>query len=176
MRGHAALLDQARAALRAAERALLVAVWPHEAVELKPDVLDAARRDVRITTLCLAACERECGACAGDVYRYRATAESAPRRLVVIPDGAEVVAGEIAEGGETHGVRTRQPLLVDMCSSAIRSSIALAAVVAELEARLDATLTPETLALIAGAAPLGDAGSFLDRMRAMRFAAPDGSR
>jgi predicted transcriptional regulator len=172
VRGHPALIDQARAALHAAERSLLIAVWPHEAAELKADVMDAAGRDVRITTLCMAACERECGGCAGEIIRYRATAESAPRRLVVVPDGAEVVAGEIGADGETHGVRTRQPLLVDMCSSAVRTSIALAAVVADLDTRLDAALAPETRALIAGAAPLGDAGSFLDRMRAMRFAAP----
>jgi hypothetical protein len=70
-------------------------------------------------------------------------------------------------------VRTRQPLLVDMCSSAVRTSIALAAVVADLDTRLDAALAPETRALIAGAAPLGDAGSFLDRMRAMRFPTRD---
>jgi predicted transcriptional regulator len=168
VRGHAALLDQARAALHAAEHSVLVAVWPQEAAELKTDVMAAAGRDVAITTLCMAACERECGACAGDVYRYRATVGDAPRRLVVVPDGAEVVAGEIGANGETHGVRTRQPLLVDMCSSAVRTSIALAAVVADLDARLDATLALETRALITAAAPLGDADSFLDRMRAMR--------
>jgi predicted transcriptional regulator len=172
VRGHAALLDQARAALHAAERSLLVGVWPQEAAELKADVLDAAGRDVRITTLCMAACESECGACAGDVYRYRATAQGAPRRLVVVSDGSEVVAGEIGDGGDTHGVRTRQPLLVDMCSSAVRSSIALAAVVADLDMRLETTLAPETRALIGSADPLGDAGSFLDRLRAMRIAAP----
>lgn len=169
VRGHAALLDQARGALRAAERSLLVAVWPHEAAALKAAVADAAGREVGITTLCMAACERECGACIGDVYRYRASAEDAPRRLVVVSDGAEVVAGEIGADGETHAVRTRQPLLVDMCSSAVRTSIALAAVVADLDTRLDATLAPATRALIACADPLGDAGPFLDRMRALRF-------
>jgi predicted transcriptional regulator len=169
VRGYAALLDQARAALRAAERSLLIAAWPNEAAELKADVAEAVGRDVAITTLCMAACDVECGGCAGDIYRYRATAGSAPRRLIVVPDGAEVVAGEIDVNGDAHSVRTRQQLLVDMCSSAVRASIALAAVVADLGSRLDATLAPQTRALIASAAPLGDPGSFLDRMRALRF-------
>jgi hypothetical protein len=173
VRGHAALLDQARAALHAAQRSLLLAVWPDEAMELATDVSDATARDVEVTTLCMAACERECGACAGTVYRYRATADGAPRRLVIVSDDAEVVAGEIGAGGETHSVRTRQPLLVDMCGSTVRTSIALAAVVADLGTRFDAALAPQTRALIAGAAPLGDTGSFLDRMRALRVAASD---
>lgn len=173
VRGHAGLLDQARAALRAAKRSLLLAVWPDEAMELAADVSDAAARDVAITTLCMAACERECGACEGDVFRYRASADGAPRRLVIVPDGAEVVAGEIGADGATHSVRTRQPLVVDMCSSTVRTGIALAAVVADLGMRLDAALAPRTRALIAAAAPLGDTGSFLDRMRALRFGAAD---
>ncbi|HYW54448.1 MAG TPA: helix-turn-helix domain-containing protein [Dongiaceae bacterium] len=154
VRGHAALLDQARAALHGAQESLLLAVWPPEAAELEADVAAAAARAVRVTTLCMAACERECGSCTGDIYRYRASADSAARRLVIVPDGAEVVAGEIGPGGETHGVRTRQPLMVDMCTSAVRSSIALAAVVADLDTRLDTALAPETRALIASAGPL----------------------
>ena len=44
--------------------------------------------------------------------------------------------------------------MVDMCTSAVRSSIALAAVVADLDTRLDTALAPETRALIASADPL----------------------
>lgn len=169
VQGYAALLDQARAALRAAKRSLLLAVWPPEASALRAEVAEANERGVEITTLCMAACESECGGCRGEVFRYRATPEGAPRRLVVVDDGEDVVAGEIRADGDAHSVRTRQPLLVDLCSSSVRSSIALAAVVADLGPRLDDTLAPETRAAVSAAAPDGDGDSFVDRMRALRI-------
>ncbi|HYW53514.1 MAG TPA: helix-turn-helix domain-containing protein [Candidatus Elarobacter sp.] len=168
VRGYPALLDMARAALRAARRSLLIAVWPQEALALRAEVAEAERRDVAITTLCMAACERECGGCRGAVYRYRASADDAPRRLVVVPDGAELVAGEVRSDDDAQSVRTRQPLMVDVANASVRSSIALAAVVADLGPRLGETLAPGTRAAIDAAAPGGDPGEFVDRMRALR--------
>jgi hypothetical protein len=169
VQGYAALLDQARAALRAARRSLLLAVWPQEATALRADVAAADERGVEITTLCMAACENECGGCRGVVYRYRAAPEGAARRLVVVLDGEDVVAGEVAADGDAHSVRTRQPLLVDICGSSVRSSIALAAIVADLGPRLGETLGPQTRAVLDAAAPAGDTVGFLDRMRTLRI-------
>lgn len=169
VQGYAALLDQARAALRAARRSLLLAVWPPEATALRADVAAADERGVQITTLCMAACENECGGCRGDVYRYRAAPEGTARRLVVVLDGEDVVAGEVGADGDAHSVRTRQPLLVDICGSSVRSSIALAAVVADLGPRLGETLAPQTRAVLDAAAPAGDTAGFLDRMRTLRI-------
>ncbi|MEA2689149.1 MAG: HTH-type transcriptional regulator, sugar sensing transcriptional regulator [Candidatus Eremiobacteraeota bacterium] len=168
VRGYSALLDHARATLSAAQRSLLLAVWPHEATALRADVAAADERGLKITTLCLAQCERECGGCRGEIYRYRAMPDAAPRRLVVVADGAEVVAGDIGPGDDTHSVRTQQPLLVDICSSAVRSSIALASVVSDLGPRLDKTLSPRTRTVLDAAAPAGGGEDFIDRMRALR--------
>jgi HTH-type transcriptional regulator, sugar sensing transcriptional regulator len=126
VQGYDALLDQARTAVSAATGSLLVAVYPDEAAALRAEVADADARGVAITTLCMAACERECGGCRGEVHRYRTTASTARRRLIVVPDDADVVAGEIGSDGDAQCVRTRQPLLVDICSSSVRSAIALA--------------------------------------------------
>ncbi len=167
VRGYPALLDQARAALDSARRSLLIAVWPQEASVLRTHVAAADERGVAITTLCMAACERECGGCRGRIYRYRATSDDAARRLVIVPDGTELVAGEIGSEGDAHSVRTRQPLMVDIANSAIRSSIALAAVVADLGERLDGALAPDTRAAIDAAAPGGNADLFVARMRAL---------
>lgn len=167
VRGYAALLDHARAAVRATTQSALLAVWPHEAAALRADVADADERGVKITTLCLARCEHECGGCRGDVYRYRATADTAPRRLVVVADGAEAVAGDIS-GDDTHSVRTRQPLVVDLCSSAVRGSIALASIVSDLGTDLDETLSPRTRAALEAAAPAGGGDDFIDRLRALQ--------
>lgn len=167
LRGYAALLDQARAATRSAGTSLLLGVWPQEATALRAEVSDAERRGVEITTLCMAACEQECGGCRGAVYRYRVAPGDVPRRLVVVADGAEAVAGEIGPNGDAHTVKTRQPLVVDVCGSSIRGGIALAAIVADLGPRLDDAISPETRALLDAAAPRGDAG-FVERMRELR--------
>lgn len=169
VQGYPALLDQARALLRTAKHSLLLAVWPHEATALRSEVAAADERGVQITTLCMAACENECGGCRGELYRYRAAPEGTPRRLVVLDDGAEMVAGEIGADGDAHSVRTRQPLLVSLCNSSVRTSIALAAVVADLGGRLAESLAPETRAVIDAAAPSGDRDGFADRMRALRI-------
>jgi predicted transcriptional regulator len=155
VRGYAALLDHARAALRGARRSLLIAVWPDEARAMSDEVALAEGRGAEITTLCLAACERECGGCRGRVYRYQAARDGAPRRVVVVADGADVLAGEIADDGAANAVRTRAPLLIDICSSSVRSSIALAAVVADLGPRLDDAIGPATRAVLDAAAPAG---------------------
>lgn len=168
VRGYEALLDQARAALLAAEESLLIAVWPQEAMALRDDIAAAEERGVAITTLCMAACENECGGCRGEIYRYRAGSEGAPRRLVAVSDNADVVAGEISDG-DAESVRTRQPLLVDICRSSVRSSIALAAIVADVGPRIDTVLSAQTRAVLDAAAPPGDDGhGYLDRMRELR--------
>lgn len=167
VRGYRALLDQARAGVKAATRSLLLAVWPQEAAALRDEITAADDGSVNVTTLCLAACEQVCGGCRGRVYRYRATAAGAPRRLVVVADDEEAVAGEIGRDGAAHSVRTRQPLIVDLCRSSVLGNIALASVVADLGPRLDEALAPETRAALDAAAPADDPGAFLDRMRAL---------
>lgn len=167
VRGYPALLDHARTALRAARRSLLIAVWPDEAAALGAEVEAAERRGVAITTLCLAGCERECGGCRGEVYRYRASADDAPRRVIVVADAADVVAGEVAAAGDATAVRTRAPLLIEICSSAVRTSIALAALVADLGPRLDDAIAPTTRAVLDAAAPAGATG-FAERLRSLR--------
>ena len=149
--GYPALLDQARAALESANESLLIAVWPSEAAALREDVASAAERGIGITTLCMAACANECGGCKGDVYRYRAGTHEFPRRLIVVPDGRNVVAGEIGADGDAQSVRTSQPLLVDICTSSVRSSIAIAAIMDDLGTRLESTLALETRDVLAAA-------------------------
>jgi predicted transcriptional regulator len=167
VRGYAALLDQARAALGAARASLLIAVWPDEARALSDDVAQAERRGVEITTLCMAGCDRECGGCRGRVYRYQASADGSSRRVVLVADAADVVAGEIGSDDGATAVRTRAPLLIDICSSAVRTSIALASIVADLGPRLDDAIAPETRAALDAAAPAGSTG-FVERLRSLR--------
>jgi predicted transcriptional regulator len=149
--GYQVMLEHARSLIADAQQQLLLAVWPDEAKGLEDDVAAAVERGVAVRTLCLAGCTEECGACRGHIHRYRMSPEPAARLLVVIPDDAEVLAGEIkpALEGEsdeetTRAVRTRQGLLVDLTASYIRHSIALAAVLIDAGHGLGPLLSPET--------------------------------
>jgi hypothetical protein len=171
--GYPALLDQARSAIGAAQRAVLLAVWPQEAALLQPTIRDAQTRDVDVTTLCMAACAQECGACRGRIYRYRVTPADAKRWLVVVPDGDAVVAGEVDSDAEASSIMTRQRLVVDVASAYIRRSIALAAVVADLGARLEDVLSEDTRAILASLDAGGAEGEdLLEQVRRLMTGAP----
>jgi predicted transcriptional regulator len=163
--GYPALLDQARSAISTAQREVLLAVWPQEASLLKPAVSAAEARDVAITTLCMSACEQECGGCRGRIYRYRVVPASAKRWLVVVPDGDEVVAGEVESESEAFSIKTRQRLVVDVASSYIRRSIALAAVITDLGPRLEELVSDDTRAMLASLDPAAEDHDFLEHMR-----------
>jgi hypothetical protein len=85
-------------------------------------------------------------------------------RVPLVPDGVEVLAGEISAGEATLAVRTRQPLLVELASWYIRHSIALAAVLHDLGDRLDQLLTPETRATLQVVDP-SEADGWLELMQ-----------
>jgi predicted transcriptional regulator len=144
VRGYTALLEHTRSLIDATRERLLVAIWPEEARVLAAPLAQAEVRGVQVTTLCLTACPTPCGGCRGQIYPYRTVLEPSNRWLVLVPDGAEVLAGEIGPREETLAVRTHQGLLVELVSGYIRHSIALAAVLQDLGGRLDDLLTPQT--------------------------------
>jgi predicted transcriptional regulator len=170
-RGYAALLDAARATLVGAQRSLVIALWPDEAAVLKNDLAAASARGITITTLCMVACARECGGCQGHLFRYRmASPGNAARWFLVVRDDEEMIAGEVTPGGDTLTVQTRQPLIVELASSYVRHSIALAAVVGDLGARVETLVSVATQRVLDSLCPPGGAG-FFDRMREMLRAA-----
>ena len=150
--GRAALLEQVRAAVAAAQTSLLCAVWPNEAAELAPAFTAAEARGVAVTTLCLAACTAECGGCRGKLYRYRTNDERAARTLIAVADNRLVVAGQV-DGDGAYAVRTVQPLVVELASTYVRNAIALAALVNDVGSRLDELTTPDTRALLEALGP-----------------------
>lgn len=164
VRGRQALLDQAKDVIRVARRSLEVALWPAEAASLQEEFADALSREVAITTLCMAACERECGGCAGRIYRYHIGGDDGTRALLAVVDDAEVVAGEVRSAQETLGVKTRQRLIVEVGRAYIRQSIALATVVEDLGARLDDLISPRARESLEALGHAGGSG-FLSEVR-----------
>jgi DNA-binding MarR family transcriptional regulator len=165
LRGHEVMLEHARTLLDLAQKNLIAAVWPEESLALSEDMSRAVARGVDVTTLCLAACAEECGACRGNIYRYRAAPHEGNRWLIVVPDGTEALLGEIDPSDQVQAVRTREPLLVELAEWFVRHSIALAAVLTDLGTHLDGLLRPETYAALASAGPGGPGGNWLEHMR-----------
>jgi DNA-binding MarR family transcriptional regulator len=130
IRGYDTALQHAGDAIAHTSSRLLLAVQPPEARALATAVRDAEQRGVDITTLCMSACETECGGCRGRLYRYRVTDLDAAHWLVVVADGKRVVACEI-DGDEATAIDTAQTLVTELAGAYIRNAIALAAAVAE---------------------------------------------
>lgn len=164
IQGYPALLEQAGALLHTTQKRLLVAIWPPEAVNLTEPLAQAEERGVEITTLCLAVCLQECGGCRGRIYRYRVAPEQRQRWLVLVPDRAEVLAGEIGPGKETLAIRTRQRLLVELATWYIRHSIAVAAILDDLGNRLGELLKAETRSVLAAIDANGQGEGWLEYM------------
>lgn len=164
--GPEATIALARDLVRESERELLLAVWPQEAALLDPETEKAEARGVRITSLCLSGCPQSCGHCRGEVYRYRVRPKGEARWLVVVPDGAEMLSAELDEHG-AFAARTRQKLLVELAAWYIRHTIAVAAVVKDLQGREARVLSPETLAVLRSVgSPEGD-HDWLEAVREM---------
>ena len=166
-RGYGVLIEHARTLLDSSRESLLLAVWPDEALALVENVTQARKRGVEVTTLCLSGCPSECGNCRGRVFRYRLAPDQNARWLILVPDGIEVLAGEIGSGDQALAVRTRQRILVELTAWYIRHSIALAMVLNDLGGRLPDLLGPETQSALASVGPRGPQGDggWLETMR-----------
>lgn len=164
-RGYPVLLEHARAVIGAAQNQLTVAISPNEAPALSRELEQAQGRGVAVTTLCLAGCPQECGACRGQVYRYHLAPRDDRRYLMIVPDESEMLAGEIGPSEKALAIRTRQKLLVDLSTWHIRNSIALAAILTDVGDRLEGLLTPETRAILGSVGEGESQGSWLEYMR-----------
>lgn len=167
VQGYPATLEHMRSLLHAAQRRLILAIWPQEALALAPDLALALARGVEVITLCLAACSEECTECQGHIYRYQVVQEQPTRQFVLVVDGAEMLASEIGPGERALTIRTRQRLLVDLVERYVRRSIALAAVLEDLGDGQENPLKPETLTILAAINPFNWSAGWLHSLNPM---------
>ncbi len=165
VRGYLPMLDHARSLIDSAAKSVLVALEPPESQALKGSVEAAILRGVKVVTLCLEACLEECGNCRGSLFRYHVEELEDSRWLVLLADGQEMLAAEIAPGDQTLAVRTRQSLLASLAAGYIQRSIALAAMVNDLGDRLEELLNPLTKATLAALGRENRQGGFLQQLR-----------
>ncbi|MEP6775937.1 MAG: helix-turn-helix domain-containing protein [Chloroflexota bacterium] len=160
------VMDHARTLIDSADKELLVAVWPQEAIALESNMTQAQDRGVGITTLCLAACPQECGRCRGRIHRYHISPEDVSRSLVVAADAKEMLAGEIKVDNTAGAVRTTQQMLVELAGLYVRNSVALATLVSDLGDRMPGLLSPEASSALASLGSGTPGRGWLEQMRA----------
>ena len=159
------VIDHARTLIEGARSEVLLAVLPEEAGALAGTVARAQARGLSITTLCLAACSPECGGCKGSIHKYRLSQPADSRWLVVSVDGKEMLAGHIKADGTAYAVRTTQLLLVELASSYVRNSVALATLISELGDRFGNLLSPRAMSVLGSLDPDRPGGGWLGYMR-----------
>lgn len=162
------LLARARADIDAADKTLLVAIQPTEAARLAKPLQHARDRGVAITTLCLEACERECGGCQGQIHRHQLAPKGTARWLLVVADQRQVLLGQF-DRGSAEGVVTAQPLVVELASAFVRQSLALALLGDELGDQLDRGLSTHSRQALNHLYPGGD---FLAHIKSLGDSAP----
>lgn len=118
------VLTAVRAVLLNATQQLVIALWPDEAGRLAQPLRVAHDRGIEITTLCMAACEMECGGCLGRLYRCRAGALRNRRSLIAVADNREAVIADFYDAGAS-AVRTQRPLVSALATSYVLQSILL---------------------------------------------------
>jgi HTH-type transcriptional regulator, sugar sensing transcriptional regulator len=160
-----AVMDHARTLIDGADKELMVAVWPQEAIALESNMSQAQERGVGITTLCLAACPQECGRCRGQIHRFHISPEDINRWLVVAADAKEMLAGEIRTDDTAYAVRTTQQMLVELAGWYVRNSVALATLVTDLGDRMAGLLSPEAASVLSSLGTDGLGGGWLEQMR-----------
>ncbi len=167
IRGYLPMLEHARSLIDSARTSVLVAQQPPESQALKANVEAAMLRGVKIVTLCLEACREDCGNCRGSIFRYHVEPLEESRWLVLLVDGEEMLAAEIGPSEQALAVRTRQRLLASLAGGYIRRSIALAALVNDLDDRLEELLNPLTKATLDALGREDRQGGFLQQLRVL---------
>jgi sugar-specific transcriptional regulator TrmB len=161
VQGYDAVIEHAQSLVCTANRELLIAVWQPESQALSEAMAAAADRGVAVSILCLQECPQDCADCRGSIYRYRVATNRRSRWIIVVRDSEEVLLGDI-QSEDVSAVRSKQAHLIEMAAWYIRHSIALAALLGDLDGNVQHLLKAETRALLHALGP-GEAG-WLDYM------------
>ena len=146
--GYDNLLAQARALINCTKAELLIALWPEEAHALAKELEQAEVRNIKITTLCLAACLLECNSCRGQIFQNKVIDTPDARWLLLVSDEKEIIVGELLANQEVTVVRTRQTQLLRMTSWFVQQAIVLSLLLENTDDDLEKYLGPEAKAIL----------------------------
>lgn len=120
------LIARAKQIIDNSQKTLFVGIEQREAGLLAESMTHAAERNIDITTLCMQACEQECGGCKGNIERYNIAPTGESNWLVLIADNKTALVGQINNHG-AEGMVTDQRIGVEIANSFIRQNLTLAA-------------------------------------------------
>lgn len=119
------LLAKAQQIIDTCHSTLFIALQASEAAALAAALRMAVERGIHITTLCLQACEHECGGCQGSIHRHAIAPDTSCHWLVLVADDGTALVGQAGDE-TTGGMTTNQQLLVELASAFIRQNLTLA--------------------------------------------------
>lgn len=157
------LLAKAGQLIHAAEQSLTIAIQASEASRVAQALRMARERGVAITTLCLDACEHECGGCQGELHRYRLAPTGDASWLVLIADRRTALIGQFQPGAD-EGMVTNHRLMIEIAASYIQQSLTLAALGSEPQEQVAAILSSGTRALLDRLYPGGDFPAYIQSL------------
>ncbi|MEO8803164.1 MAG: helix-turn-helix domain-containing protein [Rudaea sp.] len=155
LRGRDETIAQAVADIDSASKTLLVAIQPVEAAQLAEPLRRARERGVTITTLCLEACEHECGDCQGQIHRMQKQPNGSASWLLLVIDQRLALLAQF-DAATAEGVVTARHLVVELTSAYIRQSLILALLASELGEGIEDLLSTQALQALNRLYPDGD--------------------
>ncbi|MFL5953309.1 MAG: TrmB family transcriptional regulator [Gaiellaceae bacterium] len=111
IQGNDAIVDHARAIIRAARHEIYLSVWSENVEPLLDDLDEADARGVRIAGMLYGTEAPSVGWWQLHSYRETVASRIGGRMLTMVADGGEALIAHMPERGDASAVRTRSPVL-----------------------------------------------------------------
>lgn len=111
VQGLEAIVDHARAIIRAAQSEIYLSVWEENVAPLREELDDADARGVRIAGMLYGLDTPTVGWWQRHSYRETVASRIGGRMLTMVADGVEALIAHIPERGDATAVRTKSPVL-----------------------------------------------------------------
>lgn len=111
LQGVEAIIDNARALVRATQHEIYLSIWDEHVRPLRDDLDDAHARGIRIAGMLYGDDAPDVGWWQRHSYRDTVASRIRGRMLTMVADGIEALIAHMPERGEASAVRTRSPVL-----------------------------------------------------------------
>jgi sugar-specific transcriptional regulator TrmB len=111
LQGVDAILDNARAIVRVAQREIYLSIWAENVDLLRDELREADARGVRIAGMLYGSDPPDVGWWQQHSYRETVASRIRGRMLTMVADGGEALIAHMPERGEATAVRTTSPVL-----------------------------------------------------------------
>jgi sugar-specific transcriptional regulator TrmB len=111
LRGLDAIMDHARAMIRAAQHEMYLSIWEENVEPLRDDLYAADARGVRLAGMMYGVTTPAVGWWQRHSYRETVSSRIGGRMLTMVADGSEALIAHMPDRGEASAVRTKSPVL-----------------------------------------------------------------